>query len=230
MTLKWRRIHPLRNSSGPGGVHQREAGASASETAQTDSRMRPSLLFRRCRAVRWVPLFFIVFPSGAETAPPAEPLLHDGFTQEREIQPGETQGYTVELQAGQFLRVTVEEKGVDVEVRLIDPQGNKVAVADSYSTSLREIEDLAAAASSTGLHRLLVVDTQKQGAGSYRIHVEAMRSPEAADLTRAAAVKATWKGLIEPTGSVSEVLESLEQARTLWEELGEGRKAAQVLY
>jgi CHAT domain-containing protein/tetratricopeptide (TPR) repeat protein len=192
--------------------------------------MRPSLLIRQYRVTRWVPLLFAVLPCGAQPAPPAEPLLHDGFTLEREIKGGETQGYTVELQAGQFLRVTVEEKGVDVEVRLLDPKGSKLAVADSYSTTLTEVEDLAAVANSAGLHRLLVVDSHKQGAGVYRIRVEAVRNPKAADLTRAAAVKATWKGLIEPSGSVGEVLESLEQARTLWEELGEDRKAAQVLY
>src|SRR3954452_14606919 len=100
------------------------------ETAQTEIRMRPSLPIRRCRVALWVPLLFAVLPCGAQPAPPAEPLLHDGFTLEREIRGGETQGYAVELQAGQFLRVTVEEKGVDVEVRLIDPQGSLVVGAD----------------------------------------------------------------------------------------------------
>src|SRR3954447_12855364 len=190
MTLKWRRIHPLRNSSGPGGVHQREAGASASETAQTDSRMRPSLLFRRCRAVRWVPLFFIVFPSGAETAPPAEPLLHDGFTQEREIQPGETQAYTVELQAGQCLRVTVQEKGVDVEVRLLDPQGNPAVGVDTPSfPPPQETEELAAVAEQTGFHRVLIVAPKKQSPGRYLLQIDGPRAPEPADRARAEAVK-----------------------------------------
>jgi CHAT domain-containing protein/Tfp pilus assembly protein PilF len=192
--------------------------------------MRPSLLFRRCRAARWVPLLLAILPCGAETAPPAEPLLHDGFTQEREIRSGEIQGYTVDLQVGQFLRVTVQEEGVDVEVRLLDPQGTKVAVADSYSTSLKEIEDLAAVANSTGLYRILVVASSKPNAGAYRLRVEALRSPEAADLTRSTAVKATRRGLIDPVGGDNEQLESLERARTLWAELGENRKAAQLLF
>src|SRR5881397_2048955 len=106
---------------------------SASATAQTEDRMRPSLPNRRCLAALWVPVVFAVLPCGAQPAPPAEPLLHDGLTLEQGIRGGETQVYTVELQAGQFLRVTVEEKGVDVEVRLVDPQGRLVVGADSPS-------------------------------------------------------------------------------------------------
>ncbi|MFY9823110.1 MAG: CHAT domain-containing tetratricopeptide repeat protein [Thermoanaerobaculia bacterium] len=192
--------------------------------------MTPSLPFRRCRATPWAALLLALPLCGAETAPPAGTLLHEGSTEEREIKAGEKQGYAVELQAGQFLRVTVQEKGVDLEVRLLDPKDTKVAVADSYSTSLMEIEDLAAVADSAGLHRLLVVDPHKQGAGAYRLRVEALRRPEAADLTRAAAVKATWKGLIEPAGNQEERLETLTRACTLWEGLGDGRKAAQLCY
>ncbi|HEV7507661.1 MAG TPA: CHAT domain-containing protein [Thermoanaerobaculia bacterium] len=193
--------------------------------------MRPSLLFHRCRAARWVPLCLAVLPCGAETAPPVEPLLHDGFTQEREIRGGETQGYTVELQAGQFLRVTVQEKGIDVEVRLIDPRDALVVEADSEGLPPpQETEDLAVVAERAGLYRLLVVASRQLDAGAYRLRVEELRSPKAADLTWASAVEATWKGLIKPVGSEGEQLESLEQARTLWEELGETRKTAQLLY
>jgi len=191
--------------------------------------MRPSLLIRQCRACRWVPLLFAVLPCGAQPAPPADPVLHDGFTQEREIKGGETQGYTVELQAGQFLRVTVKEKGVDVTVRLVDPQGKLVVGADSEGLPPpQETEDLAAVAERAGLHRILIVASRSPHAGAYSLHVEALRSPEGTDLTRATAVKATWRGFTEL--SASEQLGALERARTLWEELGERRKTAQLLY
>jgi CHAT domain-containing protein/tetratricopeptide (TPR) repeat protein len=191
--------------------------------------MRTSLLFRRCRAARWVSLLLAILPCGAETAPPAEPLLHDGFTQEREIRDGETQGYTVDLQAGQFLRVTVQEEGVDVEVRLIDSHNALVVEADSASCPPpQETEDLAAIADRAGLHRLLVVAQGKKAAGRYILHVEGPRTPEGGDRTRTEAVKATWLGMVKP--QVDTRIQALERAAALWEEIGEPRKAAQAFY
>jgi CHAT domain-containing protein/Tfp pilus assembly protein PilF len=191
--------------------------------------MRPPLLFRQCRACRWVPLLFAVLPCGAQPSPPAEPLLHDGFTLEREIQRGETQSYTVELLAGQFLRVTVEEKGVDVTVRLIDPQGKLVVGADILgSAPPQETEDLAAMAERTGSHRLLVVASENS-AGQYLLRVEGPRAPESADRIRTEAVETTWKGSHSKESADGQLL-FLERANTLWKQLGERRKEAQVLY
>ncbi len=193
--------------------------------------MRPSVLLRRCRAARWASLVLIVLPCGAETAPPAEPLLHDGFTQEREIRAGETQGYAVELQAGQYLRVTVEEKGVDVEVRLMDPAGTLVVGADSPGLPpFQETEDLAAIALQSGSHRLLVVGQGRPISGGYLLHVEGPRMAAPADRTRAEAVQSTWKGITGPKGSEEAQLISWNRALSLWKEMGERRKTAQILY
>ena len=49
--------------------------------------------------------------------------LAGGLVQERDLRGGETHSYPVELPAGQFLRVKVQEQGIDVDVRLLDPQG-----------------------------------------------------------------------------------------------------------
>lgn len=193
--------------------------------------MRLPLLFRRCRAACWVPLLFVVLPCGAEPAPPVEPLLHDGFTQEREIRGGETQGYAVELQAGQFLRVTVQEKGIDVEVRLIDPQGTMVVGADSAGLPPpQETEDLAAVAPQSGLFKLQVVAPIKQSPGRYLLQVEGPRAPEPADRIRVEAVQASWKGMTNSKKDDNEQILSLERASTLWKELGERRKTAQILF
>ena len=200
--------------------------------------MRSSLLFRRCnpglrRAARPLFLLLAVPLWGAEAAPPAAPLLYDGFTQEREIRGGATHAYTVELQAGQFLRVTVQEEGIDVVVRLLDPQSTKVVVADSFAIPFHphvETEDLTAVAGTAGAHRLEVVASGKQEKGRYLLRVEGPRAAEAADRTRAEAVTATWRGLVEPMGDKVEQIHSLERAAALWEEVGERRKAAQILF
>jgi CHAT domain-containing protein/tetratricopeptide (TPR) repeat protein len=186
------------------------------------------------RAARLLPLLLaVLFFCGAETAPPAAPLLHDGFTQEREIRGGETHAYAVELQAGQFLRVTVQEKGVDVEVRLFDPEGVPVVAADSLAIPLFphvETEDLTAVAGRAGVHRLEVVASGKQEKGHYLLRVEGLKTPEPADRTRAEAVMATWRGLVKPVSDEDEQSHSLERAAALWEEVGEHRKAAQIFF
>jgi len=193
--------------------------------------MRHVLPLRRSRVARWAGVFLVVLPCGAETVPPAAPLLRDGFSQDYEIRGGETQSYTVELQAGQFLRVTAREKGIDLEVKLLDPQGTLVAGADSAGfPPPQETEDLAAVAEHAGLHQLLVVAPPRQDSGHYLLQVEGPRAPKPADQTRAEAVKATWRGMSRSKDGDDGKLLSLERASTLWNELGERRKLAQVLY
>lgn len=166
-----------------------------------------------------------------ETAPPKEPALHDGFTEEREIEKGETRAYTVDLAAGQYLRVTVQEEGVDLEVRLIDPGDKPVVKADSYGLPSHpnvETEDLAALANQAGKHRLEVAASKRQG-GHYLLRVEGPRAPEPADRTRAEAVNAFWRGAMMRAGSEAEKIQYLERAAALWEKLGESRKTVQIL-
>jgi CHAT domain-containing protein/Tfp pilus assembly protein PilF len=166
----------------------------------------------------------------ADTPAATGPPLHDGLTLEREIQGGETQAFPVDLQGGQFLRVTVQEDGIDLGVRLLDPQGALIAVADSLSFGRPEApEDLAAAVERAGPYRIEVVASGRQP-GRYRLSVEGPRAPGAADRIRAAAVQATWRGMVEPAGSDDEQIRVLERAATLWEELGERRKEAQILW
>ncbi|MBW8877778.1 MAG: CHAT domain-containing protein [Acidobacteria bacterium] len=197
--------------------------------------MRSSLLFRRRnpglhRAVRRAPLLLAALLCGAETAPTAKPFLHDGFTQEREIRGGEKQAYAVELQAGQFLRVTVQENGVDVEVRLLDPKGVLVVVADSLNLGRPDsTEDLAAVAERPGAHRIEVTAAKRQS-GRYTLRVEGPRAPNDVDRTRAEAVKATSGGMVEPVESDGEKIRLLERSAVLWQEIHESRKAAQALY
>ncbi|MDQ3473583.1 MAG: tetratricopeptide repeat protein, partial [Acidobacteriota bacterium] len=54
-----------------------------------------------------------------------------GQTVERELKGGETQEFTVRLQAGQFLHVEVEQVAIDVEVALLAPDKQKLLTIDS---------------------------------------------------------------------------------------------------
>ena len=93
---------------------------------------------------------------GAKGAPPVQgPPLAGGLVQERELRGGETHVYPVDLQAGQFLRVKVQEQGIDVAVRLLDPRGAVVTGIDSFSIGLADsLEDLAALPEVSGRYLL----------------------------------------------------------------------------
>jgi CHAT domain-containing protein/Flp pilus assembly protein TadD len=160
----------------------------------------------------------------------AGPPLEDGLTLEKEIRGGEVHTYPVQLQAGQFLRVVVQEDGIDVALRLLDPQGSAATGTDSLSRGHAEVkEDLAALAERTGTYRLQVIAGGRDG-GRYRLTVEGPRTPAEEDGARAEAVRWTWTGMVEPKGSREEQIQSLDRALALWQSLHEARKSAEILF
>ncbi|MFY9573600.1 MAG: hypothetical protein WAV20_19555, partial [Blastocatellia bacterium] len=57
--------------------------------------------------------------------------LEAGKPMERELAGGQGHSYRIELISGQYLRVVVYQKGIDVAVTVFGPNGNKVAEIDS---------------------------------------------------------------------------------------------------
>src|SRR3954469_20573778 len=107
----------------------------------------------RFRGVYCLFLLLAALLCGAAQSPSSS--LTDGLVLEHELKGGETHVYPVDLQAGQFLRVRVQEEGIDVTVRLVDPQGALVTGADSLSIGApRSLEDLAVLADNPGAYRL----------------------------------------------------------------------------
>jgi CHAT domain-containing protein/Flp pilus assembly protein TadD len=161
----------------------------------------------------------------------AGPPLEDGLTLEKEIRGGEVHAYPVELQAGQLLRVVVQEEGIDLAALLFDPKGALVTGADSPVFDLTDsVEDLAALAASTGSYRLEVRSSSRPRSGRYRLRVEGPREAVEEDRLRAEAGQATWAGLNEIASPVEERVRQLMRALPLWQRLGESRRAAEALF
>jgi hypothetical protein len=76
-----------------------------------------------CAALALLLLTPATFARGAHELKPGEAVG-------RELKIGETHAYLVRVNAGQFLRVLVEQRGVDVAVRLFDPGGKKITRVD----------------------------------------------------------------------------------------------------
>src|SRR5436305_5467934 len=189
----------------------------------------------RFRGVLYLFLFPAALLCGGAAQPPSTPgpSLTDGLVLERELKGGETHVYPVDLQAGQLLRVRVQEEGINLSVRLLDPTGAVITGTDDAFTPGHSDEDLAAVVSVSGLYRVEVSALAEASPGRYRLRVEGPRTAGDQDKVRSEAVEAFWEASRE-TGKDEEALRreirSVERAVPLWRQLGETRREAEALY
>ncbi|MEO6390404.1 MAG: CHAT domain-containing tetratricopeptide repeat protein [Pyrinomonadaceae bacterium] len=97
---------------------------------------------------------------------------------------GETQLFPVELIAGQFVRVVVEQQGIDVAVALIGPEHQRLIEMDSPNGNFGP-EPISAIAAGPGTYLIEVRSPDaRAAAGDFEIKVEALREPTATDRSR----------------------------------------------
>lgn len=202
------------------------------EVAGIEDRMTPSPVFRRpallfSRGALWL-LFGLLAAvlCCAEGPSPSSASSAQRRPIEREIHGGETHVYPFELQAGQFLRVVVEENGVELALRLLDPAGTLVTGAGSPGPDAygNDAQDLAVVAASPGSYRL-EVNASGEGSGSYLLRIEGPRKSTTADQVRATAVRAAWDAFAS-----KDQIGSFERALTLWRQVGDREESAEILY
>ncbi|MBI4750639.1 MAG: tetratricopeptide repeat protein [Acidobacteria bacterium] len=91
------------------------------------------------------------------------------------LNPGEKHQYPLELNSNSFLRVLVEQKGIDVVVRLLGLDGNPVQEADSPNGT-NGSELLSLIVDQAGNYILEIESLNKKAQpGKYEIKIEAMR-------------------------------------------------------
>ena len=91
---------------------------------------------------------------------------------ERTIAGGESHTYQINLAAGQFIRVMVEQRGIDVKVALSSPDGKPVVESDLiFNQALTE--PVSYESSATGAYQLVVrSDREPSQTGAYEIRLE----------------------------------------------------------
>jgi CHAT domain-containing protein/Tfp pilus assembly protein PilF len=115
----------------------------------------------------------------------AEPLVPDRPA-EGELAGGGSHLYTIKLEAGQYLKVVVDQRGVSIIVALTGPDGKEIVVVGPGGTS--GPEPLYAIASTSGDYRLEVRSADKKAPpGRYEARIEEMRAASAEDKMRVTA-------------------------------------------
>jgi CHAT domain-containing protein/Tfp pilus assembly protein PilF len=141
------------------------------------------------------------------------PTLERGNPIEREIAPGEAHSYQIDLEAGQYLRVTVAQLEVDIEMTLFDPAG--VEVLEIQDDSIGTSDEMGIVAEVGGNYRLQVRPAEDSAApGKYRIQLEDVRTATERDRQSFAAALTYQDGIeLYEQGTAA----SLQQAIVQWE-------------
>jgi tetratricopeptide (TPR) repeat protein/CHAT domain-containing protein len=162
----------------------------------------------------------------------AEPL-ELGRPVERELNGGETHFYSITLAEGQFLRVTVEQRGVDVVVALIGPD-NLLVVGVDNAKETQGTESLSAVALASGVYRLGVQSQHKNAAaGRYEVKIEELREAAATEINTLGADAALRQGdtlrHMETAESLRKSIEKYGTAASLYHAAGNRKSEASAL-
>ncbi|HEX8072712.1 MAG TPA: CHAT domain-containing tetratricopeptide repeat protein [Pyrinomonadaceae bacterium] len=186
--------------------------------------MPPTTLFvkRLVLTVLSLTLWSITSPAFGQTQPANEIReLPPGQTLERELTGAETHRYKFDLKAEEFFQVRVEQKGVDVLLKLLDARGNALATMDSpNSKEGPETLSFIAIRPDSFILEVSALDG-KAGAGNYSIRRAASRLATAQDKRRVEVEHIFVEGLTarNTEGQEEVALNKLAEAVKGWEEV-----------
>jgi CHAT domain-containing protein/Tfp pilus assembly protein PilF len=107
--------------------------------------------------------------------------LEPGKPVERELSGGQSHSFKITMTSGQYSHIVVEQRGIDVALALLTPDGKKVGEVDIEKTTVRS-EAISAIAEATGAYTIEVRSAEKtSGAGRYEIKIESLKMATAED-------------------------------------------------
>ena len=181
-------------------------------------------------------LFWLVIGSSvtAQSVPQEVTTLDLTKPVERELKGGETHVYGVRLKSGQFLNISVDQRGIDVVVDLLSPNEKQVNTQDSPN-GRHGAESMVGIAETEGNYRLVVRAPNKTApAGSYRIAVIALRDATDTDRAHVAAENAFAEAYLKlrPQRNATArraAIEKCLEALPFFQSSGERYRAALIL-
>ena len=147
-----------------------------------------------CNVIRRV-IFSLLTILSATTfaqAPTEVTLLESGKPLERTLAVGQSHNYSINLPAGQFARLAVEQRGINVVLNVFAPDGSRLFFVDRQGQGTKEVVLVAV---TTGAFRLWIgvqapPQSQNIAPGKYEVRIAELRSATAADQLRYDATKA----------------------------------------
>lgn len=140
---------------------------------------------------------------------------------ERELTGTDPHLYRFTLQAGEFFQVRVEQKSIDVRLKLTDAGGHVLATMDSPNEK-EGSETLSWVATQAGGYTLEVIDfNEKAGRGIYTIRRETPRTATPQDKRRVEVERVFVEGMTarNQKDQAERAIAKLEEAQRGWEEL-----------
>ncbi|MCM3873632.1 MAG: CHAT domain-containing protein [Pyrinomonadaceae bacterium] len=159
------------------------------------------------RRVPFLPLFFLLLfgfqlahsqdspPNAAARIAPEVTTLELGTPVECELAGGEKHAFRLALKQGHYASVVVDQRGVDVSVRLSDVGGKLIAEFDRESRNQGQ-EKLEFVAESTGDYKLEVAPTLRSARpGRYEIRLSEVHAATDRERSQFEAIKALYQAL-----------------------------------
>ena len=177
------------------------------------------------QAIIHLMLFSLGTPSGVAQTSSLNPIqeLPPNQTLEREVISAETHRYKFDLQKDEFFQVRVEQKGVDVTLKLIDSSEQVLVTMDSPNGKAGP-ETLSFVAEKSGSYVLEVSGLDAKAVkGSYLVRREVSRTATTTDKRRVQVERLFVDGLAarNTEGQREIAKKKLKEALAGWEELGD---------
>jgi CHAT domain-containing protein len=167
-------------------------------------------------------------PGQAAQSSPAQPpvceTLPFGKTIDREPSVREKHCYSFTLEAGQFVQALVEQRGIDVLVKVFGEDGKLLTRIDRLN-SIHGPENASLIAPSSGAYRLQIESQIASERGLYRVMLTEPRAATPTDEKRVAAEKLISEAEALRTRNTGETArlaaDKYDKARDLWSEVGD---------
>src|ERR1017187_4411260 len=152
----------------------------------------------------------------------------------RDLGPGQADLFTVDATAGQFLRVVADQKGVNVLLRIVDPEGKVLVTANrpNNGSGPQAMSAIVARSGSLQIKVEIAPDTHLEG--QYAIELTDLRDPTEKDRLRIDAETKLFAAIAEDRAADAanrrKAIEYYADAASLWRDLQDGYEQALCLH
>jgi CHAT domain-containing protein/Tfp pilus assembly protein PilF len=173
-------------------------------------------------------------PKNRAQQPPDNRPLKAGDSVQRSLATGESHAYFLSMESGQYLQLSVEQRGIGLVVTLAGPDGGRLSQTIVPNDRYVSIT-LSLITKSAGEYKL-EIEPQREATspGKYELKVEALRAAAPQDADRISANRlmneARLMGALQKSAdAIPAVIEKYYQSIALWKSLGDAAGEATAL-